>query len=115
MSFLVGLIQHSCVLCDTSDPHVLVMMENGKIHFLRHNLREKSVLQTTCPSIVPESGTPLGSVDALRYLSCAQRVMSGASHSLGILPCQILVILPQHFDCNDNKYNNIDDEDNGHR
>lgn len=37
------------------------------------------------------------------------------SHSLGILPCQILVIPPQHFDCDDNKYNNVADEDNGHR
>ena len=38
-----------------------------------------------------------------------------ASDSLGILPLQILIILPQHFDYNDNKYNNIADVDNDHR
>lgn len=37
------------------------------------------------------------------------------SHLLGILPCQSLVTLPEHFDEDDNKHDNIADEDNGHR
>lgn len=41
--------------------------------------------------------------------------MPVASHSWRISPCQVLVVLPQHLDCNCDKYSNVGDEDNGYR
>ena len=32
-----------------------------------------------------------------------------------VSPCQVLVVLPQHFDCDYDKYSNVGDEDNGYR
>lgn len=41
-------------------------------------------------------------------------VLPGSFHSRRVSPCQILVVLPQHFDCDYDKYSNVGDEDNGH-
>lgn len=92
------------------------MLEDETIHFPRQSVRKKSVLQTTYSCIFLESEISSRSsecITVLYYVLYEPRLTT--SLSLGILPCQILIILPQYFDYNDNKHNNVADEDKGHR
>lgn len=74
------------------------------------NLRENQSCDPHVPAIVLSLKTLLGTVPCcIIDESCL-----AASHLLGVLPCQILVIFPQHLDYDDNKYNDIIDEDKDH-
>lgn len=92
------------------------MLEDEKIHLLRQSLRENLSCKPHILAISPKSensSRSCGCIPVL-YLVLHEPCLP-ASDSLGILALQILIILPQHFDYNDNKYNNIANEDNGHR
>lgn len=107
---------HKNVLCSAVDPYFSTDVGRWNDPLSETKFKRKSVLQTTCSchcSKSENSSRNCGCTAVLYYVrneSCLT-----ASHLLGILPCQILVILPEHFDQDDNKHNNIADEDNGHR
>ena len=92
------------------------MLEDETIHFLRQSVRKEFVLQTTYSCIFLESEISSRSSECITMLYYVlYEPCLTTSHPLGILPCQMLIILPQYFDYNDNKYNNVADEDKGHR
>lgn len=68
------------------------------------SLREKSILQPTNTCHGPSS-----------WLYSSVVLLMTASHLLGTLPRQFMIIFPQNFDCDDNEYNHVVDKNNGHR